>query len=120
MSQTQVIAKIEERSGLEASADILEAADGIVLSRGNLGVDLPPEKLFLAQVCGAGPKLGYGLCGQGLYLQRSLRSSLTQEVPSHVLLTKSLKQTTYHVPSLNTPGFVSLLSHGNHTRATTM
>jgi len=50
MNQTQIIAKIEEREGLVNHEEILEVADGIILSRGNLGVDLPPEKLFRAQV----------------------------------------------------------------------
>jgi pyruvate kinase len=63
LSTTRIIAKIEHRDGLMAFQEIIDAADGIIFSRGNLGIDLPAEKMFLAQkmVCWpnncAGPRL---------------------------------------------------------------
>ena len=44
-----VIAKIEKPEALENATEILQVADGIMVARGNLGVELPPEQVPLSQ-----------------------------------------------------------------------
>jgi pyruvate kinase len=49
LTQTKIMAKVERKAAIHNFDEIVAAADGILLSRGNLGLDFEPEEMALLQ-----------------------------------------------------------------------
>ncbi len=99
LEQTKIMAKVENQAALYNFAGIATAADGVIISRGNLGLDVAPEKMARVQKeviskC--------NLLGKPVIITRVVDTMATAPRPTrytkarHCLLTRSVISTHVH------------------------
>lgn len=84
-SKVKIIAKIEDRSAIENLTQIVEACDGLMIARGDLGIECPFEELPVIQRRAVRTCLAQGR--PVIVATHMLESMITQPVPTRAEIT---------------------------------
>ena len=84
-SRVKIVAKIEDRSAIENLTQIVEACDGLMIARGDLGIECPFEELPVIQRRAVRACLAQGR--PVIVATHMLESMITQPVPTRAEIT---------------------------------